>query len=82
MDKSRSTARYRRFLELMRNSRREANLTQQQLADRLAKSQSFIAKYEAGERRLDVVEFLTVAEAMGADPVGLIAELAREESEA
>ncbi|WP_271597548.1 transcriptional regulator [Bradyrhizobium sp. CCBAU 45384] len=38
---------------------------------KLRKPQSFVAKYEGGERRLDVVEFITIAEALGADPLKL-----------
>jgi len=45
-----------------------ATITQQQLADRLKKPQSFVAKYENGERRLDMAEFMTIAEELGADP--------------
>ncbi len=43
----------------------------------LRKPQSFIAKYEAGERRLDVLEFIAVAGALGADPVRLFRALLR-----
>ena len=49
-------------------SRREAGLTQAQLADRLGKQASFIAKIEIGERRLDVVEFAAIAKAIKIDP--------------
>ena len=52
----------------MIGARKAAGLTQQALALRLKKPQSFIAKYEGGERRLDVVEFITIACALGADP--------------
>jgi hypothetical protein len=38
-------------------------------------AESFVAKYEGGERRLDVVEFITVARAIGADPVVLLRAL-------
>jgi hypothetical protein len=41
------------------------------------KHQSFVAKYEGGERRLDVVEFLVAAGALGADPVKLLRGLIR-----
>jgi hypothetical protein len=45
------------------------------LADRLHKPQSFVAKYEGGERRIDVVEFLTVCQAIGADSAKLLKAL-------
>jgi transcriptional regulator with XRE-family HTH domain len=61
------------FCELMTGARKAAGLTQQALALRLKKPQSFVAKYEGGERRLDVVEFVAIARILGADPVGLIA---------
>jgi transcriptional regulator with XRE-family HTH domain len=63
------------FCELMVNARKDAGLTQHQLAKRLRKPQSFIAKYEGGERRIDVVEFLTITAAMGADPVKILRAL-------
>jgi predicted transcriptional regulator len=44
------------------------SVTQHELAKRLHKPQSFVAKYEGGERRIDVVEFVTVCQAIGADP--------------
>ena len=37
--------------------------------------QSFVAKYEGGERRLDVIEFIAIAQALGADPFKLLREL-------
>lgn len=47
------------------DARRRAGLTQSALAARLARPQSFVSKYERGERRLDVIEFLEVSEALG-----------------
>jgi hypothetical protein len=41
----------------------------------MKKPQSFVAKYEGGERRLDVVEFITIARALGADPLKLMTML-------
>src|ERR1700694_2582057 len=61
------------FCELMVGARKAAGLTQHALALRLKKPQSFVAKYEGGERRLDVVEFVTIARALGADPLKLMA---------
>lgn len=54
---------------------KRAGLTQQELAKRLKRPQSFVAKYEGGERRLDVVEFITIARAIGADPLRILKSL-------
>jgi transcriptional regulator with XRE-family HTH domain len=61
------------FCELMIGARKAAGLTQHALALRLKKPQSFVAKYDGGERRLDVVEFVAIAYALGADPLKLMA---------
>ena len=50
-------------------------LTQVELAEKLACPQSFVSKYERGERRIDVVEFLDIARAVGLDPYDVIREL-------
>jgi transcriptional regulator with XRE-family HTH domain len=63
------------FCELMVGARKSAGLTQHALALRLKKPQSFVAKYEGGERRLDVVEFIVIARALGVDPLKLMATL-------
>ena len=66
------------FRGLLVKARKAAGLTQQELAKRLGKPQSFVAKYEGGERRLDVVEFVSVARAIGADPIRIIRSLMRQ----
>lgn len=43
------------------------------MAARLQKPQSFVAKYEGGERRLDVLEFVAVCQAIEADPIEILA---------
>jgi transcriptional regulator with XRE-family HTH domain len=63
------------FCDLMIKARKKAGLTQHEVAKRLKKPQSFIAKYEGGERRIDVVEFLAIARAIGADPVRILRAL-------
>ena len=63
------------FCELMISARKTAGLTQHDLARRLKKPQSFVAKYEGGERRLDVVEFLAITKAIGTDPVRILKAL-------
>jgi transcriptional regulator with XRE-family HTH domain len=57
------------------NARKKAGLTQVELADRLTRPQSFVSKVERGERRLDVVEFFEVAEAIGFDPFAFLRAL-------
>ncbi len=64
------------FCELMQQARKKAGLTQHDLAKRLGRPQSFVAKYEGGERRLDVIEFIAIARAIGSDPVRLFKTLA------
>ena len=67
----------KRFRQVMAVARKEAGLTQQDLAKRLKRPQSFVAKYERGERRIDVVEFIAIARAIGVDPLGLLKSLLR-----
>jgi transcriptional regulator with XRE-family HTH domain len=59
---------YLHLRTLLRDTRKRAGLTQTQLAAILGTPQSFIAKVENGERRLDVLEFATYVAAMGAAP--------------
>ena len=75
MTKSVFTAKYERFRKRLVTGRKSKGLTQMQVAERLGKPQSFVSKYERGERRLDVVEFLEVAKAIGTDPFKLLKEL-------
>ena len=76
MRKTLYTKKYKFLCEQLRAARKEAGMTQQQVADRLKKHQSFVAKYEAGERRLDVVEFLEVVRWLEADPHEMIRNIA------
>lgn len=56
-------------------ARKSAGLSQQELARRLKRSQSFIAKLEVGERRVDVVEFIEIARALGKGPTELLSRV-------
>lgn len=69
-----------RLIALLSAAREKAGLTQQELADRLGKPQSFVAKYEGGERRLDVIEFLAIARALEFDPARAVREMAEKYS--
>ena len=75
MPRSSRSPRQARLQELLINSRAAAGLTQEDVARRLRRPQSFVSKYETGERRLDIIELLDVAEALSFDPKRLIAEL-------
>lgn len=55
------------FRALLIDARKKANLTQVRLAARLRRPQSFVSKYERGERRLDLLEFLDVARVLELD---------------
>jgi transcriptional regulator with XRE-family HTH domain len=61
-------------------ARREAGLTQAALALCLKRPQSFVSKYERGERRLDLVEFQEVANALGIDPIRFLRRFYSEEA--
>ena len=52
------------FRDLLKDLRNERDLTQRQLARRLKVPQSYVSKYETGERRLDFVETVYVCRAM------------------
>jgi transcriptional regulator with XRE-family HTH domain len=69
------TKRYQRFRELLVEARKTKGLSQMALADQLGRVQTFVSKYERGERRLDVVEFLDVAMALGVDPHKVLRQL-------
>ena len=56
-------------------ARRERRITQQQLAERIGKPQSYVAKIEGAERRLDVVEFIALARALDLDPSTFFAKI-------
>lgn len=66
---------YIALLGLLVEARRDAGLTQEQLAKHFDKHQSFIAKIENGERRLDVIEFLKICKVIKADYNAILSHL-------
>lgn len=60
------------LLEWLSGKRMLAGITQQQLSDALNKTQSFVSKYENGERRLDFVETIDICVALNVDPHELV----------
>ncbi|MGX1362295.1 helix-turn-helix domain-containing protein [Bradyrhizobium elkanii] len=79
MQKSLQSAEYQHLIALLVAERQKSGIRQHALAKKLGKPQSFVAKYEGGERRLDVIEFITIAEALGADPIKLLRRYLRDQ---
>ncbi len=75
MSKSAFTEAYAQLVGLLIETRRASGLTQVDVASGLGKPQSFVSKYERGERRLNVIEFCAVAQALGARPDQLLGQL-------
>ena len=65
MEKSIFTKEYVLFLNNLRVARKTAGLTQEELAERLKQTQSFVSKCERGERRIDIVELRAFCQAIG-----------------
>ncbi len=77
MPRSLRSPRQRRLLKELIAARKNKGLTQSQVAEVLGRPQSFVAKYEGGERRLDVIEFLDVTEVLEIDPCEILAQVRR-----
>jgi transcriptional regulator with XRE-family HTH domain len=69
--------RYARLCSALIRARHDAELTQIDLAKKLRRPQSFVSKYERGERRLDVVEFIEVTEVLRVAPSEVIDDIRR-----
>ena len=70
-------AEYKQLLRQLAAARKNAGITQQEIASKLKKPQSFVSKYERGERRLDVIEFLAITRAIGIEPFAFLRELSK-----
>lgn len=75
MARSLHTSDYDYFRSLLIAARERSGLTQAQVALKIRRPQSFVSKYEIGERRLDVVEFIEVCIALGVSPQSIVANL-------
>ena len=72
MRKSIHSAEQARLQKLLREVREGAGLRQMELAERLGKPQSFVSKYESGERRLDLIELHQVCRVVGISLVDFV----------
>ena len=75
MARSLHTSDYDYFRSLLIAARERSGLTQAQVASKIRRPQSFVSKYEIGERRLDVVEFVEVCIALGVSPQSIVGNL-------
>jgi transcriptional regulator with XRE-family HTH domain len=55
----------RLLLQVLRELRRQSNLTQDQMARAMGVKQAFVSKYETGERRLDFLDLIAICEVLG-----------------
>jgi transcriptional regulator with XRE-family HTH domain len=67
-----------RLMRMLRQAREDAGLTQMAAAELLGCRQTFISKVECGERRLDVLEFVTFCRAYGVEPTALLRRFLKE----
>lgn len=75
MDKSVFSNDYAQLLSLLKETRLKAGFTQEQLAESLGQTQSFVSKVERGERRLDLVEVRLFCIALGTSLPSFATEL-------
>ena len=75
MPRSAHSRKHSQFRALLLEARTRGGLTQKDVARRLGRPQSYVSKYETGERRLDVVEFLEVTRALRVNPTTIISAL-------
>lgn len=75
MSQTLRSPRHEALRSLIVDKRKKAGLTQTEVAKRLKRYQSFIATVESGQRRIDVIEFLDLADAIGFDPRDAIKQL-------
>ena len=77
MGKTLGSARHRAVIDLLIEKREACGMTQSELAGRLGEYQSFVARLESGQRRVDVVEFIELAEILGFDPASALRDIVR-----
>ena len=79
MPRDLNSPRYKALRELIRAERKQRGQSQAQVARALGRPQSYVADFERRERRIDVVEYLALAGAIGFDPLALLADVMKAE---
>lgn len=77
MPKTLGDQRHDALIRYLVEKRGEAGLKQVDLAERMKVYQSFIARLESGQRRVDVVELVKLSEVLGFDPTEIVTKLAK-----
>jgi len=75
LKKSIYSEKQRKLCALLTEARQKAGLTQFEIAEKLKRHQSFVAKYEGGDRRIDVIELLEIAGHLKIDPRKILEKL-------
>ena len=75
MGKTLQSPRHKALIEMLVAKREAVNLTQADLAEQLGEYQSFVARLESGQRRVDVVEFIRIAEVLKFNPAKVVSVL-------
>jgi transcriptional regulator with XRE-family HTH domain len=78
LDKTLGSKRHRALIELIIRRREAIGMTQTEFARRLGEYQSFVGRLESGQRRVDIVEFVAIAEVLGFDPAKAISGLKKQ----
>ena len=68
MSKTLGTSRHRALIAFLTDKRKAAGMSQSELADALGEYQSFVARMESGQRRIDVIEYEKLANILNFDP--------------
>lgn len=76
MGKTLGSDRHKALIAFLIEKREAAGMTQAQLAERLGEYQSFVARLESGQRRIDVVEFIELGRIIGFDPAEAVGTIA------
>jgi transcriptional regulator with XRE-family HTH domain len=75
LGKTLQSAKHKALIELLVSKREAVGLTQAEMAKNLGEYQSFVARLESGQRRVDIVEYLTISKVLNFDPLKALAKI-------
>ncbi len=73
--------RYEKLQSLLRDLRKSQNIRQQELAEKLGRPQSYVSKYEGGDRNIDLIELIEITKSLDLEPAKAISDLVKGLSE-